>query len=247
MYKGRADAEGKTYFGRTWTGSEGGPMETRITVVNKVLRRKGEGEPNGAMVGDSADVARAGIGPERFGAAIGPVRDLQEGDGEDVHPGRKRPGTDKEQVDQVPSALVFDTPPSLIVERFSQRSEQGLQQFVHGVVRRVVEIAHGDDPLFAQGVQGVRQSPEPLYGKTPARPGNGRSAILGRVMVHQDGKRAVRARKTAKKDISGGKDRVGLIEMAGVFLQKTEPGAPVKQRHVYSPGVRRIRMYHPVV
>ena len=59
-------------------------METRITVVNKVLRRKGEGEPDGTMVGDSADVARAAECAEALFAAVFLVIDEQEVGVEDL-------------------------------------------------------------------------------------------------------------------------------------------------------------------
>ena len=52
------------------------------------LGREGNGEPNGAVVGDTAGVARAGVGAEGFGAAVGGVGNLEEGDVEDGHPGR---------------------------------------------------------------------------------------------------------------------------------------------------------------
>ena len=52
------------------------------------LGREGNGEPNGAVVGDAALVAGAGVGAEGFGAAVGGVGDLQEGNVEDGHPGR---------------------------------------------------------------------------------------------------------------------------------------------------------------
>lgn len=49
------------------------------------LGREGNGEPDGAVVGDTAGVARAGIGAERLGAAVGSIGNLEERNVEDGH------------------------------------------------------------------------------------------------------------------------------------------------------------------
>lgn len=71
-------------FGRyvhgKWLGGWFGCTYGVCTWKERGLGREGKGEPNGAMIGDTAGVAGAGVGAEGFGAAVGGVGNLQEGD-----------------------------------------------------------------------------------------------------------------------------------------------------------------------
>ena len=100
---------------------------------------------------------------------------------------------------------------------------------------------------FSQGRQGIGQETEALHGQAPAGLGNGRSAVLGRVVVHQHGKGPRRADKAAKQDVAGCHYRISLEDMAGTGVGQLQAGTPVKQRHIYSTGIRRIKMHRPVV
>ena len=62
-------------------------------------------------------------------------------------------------------------------------------------------------------------------------------------MVNQHGKGPETAGKAAKKNVPGGHYGIGLEEVAGAGVLQFKAGTAVKQRHIYSPGIRRIKVH----
>lgn len=164
-------------------------------------------QPNGAMVGDAANVAGTGVRAERLAAGVGAIGRLQKGDGDNLHARRPYRTAHEKQVDKFPRAVILDGAQTFLVERFRQVAEGGFQAFVHGIGRGVVEIAHRHNIFCTSRLQGVRKLFETVHGDFPPGLGHRRTVVLGGVVVHQEGDgRAVRLHELREQDVPRAQD-----------------------------------------
>ena len=199
------------------------------------------------MVRRPAQVAGAGIGPQRLFPGVGLVRDLQKRNPQDLHlPHTRRGG--EELVDEFPPALKFDAalpPPGQGRRQIHQgRGEAAIQRRI----RRVVEVPHRHYSVQALRQEGIRQLPESFHRQFPFA-GRGRPAVLGRMVVHQEGCRgSVRRFQDRQEDGPRGKDGgIGLENRAGLPTMQAEAGTAIEQRHIDPAGIRGVRVYHLIV
>ena len=159
------------------------------------------------MVGDAAYVAGTGVRAKRFAAGMAAIGRLQKGNGDDFHALRAHFLAHEKQVDEFPRAVVLDGAQTLLVQRFRQVAEGGLQAFVHRIGRGVVEITHRHNVFCSNCLQGVRQLPETVYSDFPPGLRHCCTAVLGGVVVHQESDgRTVRLREFREQDVPRAED-----------------------------------------
>ena len=90
-------------------------------------------------------------------------------------------------VDEIPLAVVFDGAQAAAVKVHVRWRQGGLKEAEDRIVGGVVEVAAGDDSVYADGRQRIGQEAQPLHGDTPPRLRFRRTPILRRVVVHEHG------------------------------------------------------------
>ena len=94
-------------------------------------------------------------------------------------------------IDKVPFPVKLDSAQATMVKIHVHRYQSRFQQPENGIVRCVVEVSSGNDPVDAHGRERIRQEPQPLYGDATPGLRLGHAAVLGRVVIHQDGEGVV--------------------------------------------------------